>query len=163
MGEYTEILRKPSGFKLNAVALVSGYLTFCRREPGILQILLDIDSDGAILAIIEDQSIRAIDSISTTAPGEFDQVRIRNLASEIKLMVTFHLNEIFRKGVTIPPSKIILSGGCSSDQLLVEALKERFSAEIISPRINKGYLGEEYLENYESASQFLIPLGLAVE
>jgi hypothetical protein len=65
--------------------------------------------------------------------------------------------------VTIPPSKIILSGGCSSDQLLVEALKERFSAEIISPRINKGYLGEEYLENYESASQFLIPLGLAVE
>lgn len=162
MEEYTRLLRKPSGFKLDAVALAAGYLNFCRSEPGKLQILLDVDRDGAVMTILVNGTIRACDRIALAGEGELEISRARQLTSELKLTVNYHLDELFREGITVPPSRIILTGNLAGNRNLLDAIGERFATEIKHPQINEGYFGGQKIDNWERAADFLIPLGLAV-
>ncbi len=164
MADYTSILHQPSGFKLDAVALAIGYLKFCRQEPGDLQILLDLDSDAVVIAVVYRQSLCAIDYLALVAGEDITLDRARPIVTDLRLMVDFHLTELFREGITVPLSKIILSGRWAGQPDLINALTEKFSTEITPAHVNEGYLENNAVADHSlSARQFLIPLGLAVE
>lgn len=164
MDVYSQDLRRPSGFMLNAVALTRGYATFCRLEPGELQVLVDIEADMVTLAIIHRERLYGIGRLEMM-PGERISSDIAGkLASEFKLTLSYHLSELFQDGITVPLSRIILSGYHARDDILAAALGEQFSAEVTLPHFHDGYfqLASDATDRY-SPEQFLIPLGLAVE
>lgn len=157
-------LRQPSGFKLNALALSDGFLTFCRLDPGDLQILLNVDSLRAVIAILYRRKLHAIGRLDT-APGEAVTAESsRRLSQELKVIISYHLAELFREGVTIPLSRIILSGQHAREQSLTAALAETISTEISLPHFQTGYF-QSVLDTVEhdQPEKFLIPLGLALE
>lgn len=161
---YQETLRKPSGFKLDAVALAAGYHAFCRREPGELQVLADLETDRAVVAILHRGKTYAVDYLHM-APGEkLSPAAIRKMAAEFKMMLSFHLAGLFQDGVSVPLSRIVLSGTYARDPLVVTALKEHFTAEIALPHFHEGYFqpAATTIERHPP-ERFLIPLGLAVE
>jgi len=161
---YQTMLRKPSGFKLHAAALADGYWTFCRREPGDLQVLIDVEADTVTLAILYQGKLYGAGSLES-APGDAITSNLaKKLAAELKLMLSFDLSELFQAGITVPVSRIVLSGRHAADELLMTALRERFSMPITRPKFNEGYFqpASETIERY-SPERFLIPLGLALE
>ncbi len=161
---YQATLRKPSGFKLHAAALADGYLTFCRREPGELQVIIDVEADSVTLAILYRDKLFGAGSLESI-PGETMSSAIaKKLAAEFKLMLSFDLSELFQAGITVPVSRIILSGRHAADELLIAALRERFGTPIARPKFNEGYFQpvSETIDRY-SPERFLIPLGLALE
>jgi hypothetical protein len=161
---YQATLRKPSGFKLHAAALADGYLTFCRREPGDLQVLIDVEADTITLAIIYRDKLYGAACLES-APGDtISSAMARKLAAEFKLMLSFDLAELFQAGITVPVSRIVLSGRYAADELLITALRERFSMPIVQPQFNEGYFqpASETIDRYPP-ERFLIPLGLALE
>ncbi|MCP4566585.1 MAG: hypothetical protein GY841_03265, partial [FCB group bacterium] len=92
--KYTDLLRKPSGFKLDAVALADGYLNFCQVEPGDLQVLVNIESESVVLAIIYRQKLRAVGRLEITPGDEITSKTATGLASELKMTVSYHLAEL---------------------------------------------------------------------
>ncbi len=162
--DYRKKLRQPSGFKLNAIALARGYETFCRLDPGELQVLADIETDFIILVILHRGRLYGIGRLET-APGETISPAVASkLAAEFKLTLSYHLAELFQDGITVPVSRIVLSGALARDELLTAALKDRFPAEITLPHFHQGYFqpSDETTEDLHP-EEFLIPLGLAVE
>jgi len=164
MDDYQARLRRPSGFKLNAVAMVDAYLAFCRPEPGDLQVLADIESDGVTLAIIYRRKLHATGRLEM-APGDDISGEIAHaLAVEFKMTISYHLTELFQQGITVPPSHIILSGRHASNALIKEALAKQVSAEITLPSFLDGYFQiENKDDNSIRLESYFIPLGLAVE
>ena len=161
---YQEKLRKPSGFKLHAAALVDGYKAFCRREPGDLQVLADVQSDMVTAAIVYKDKLHAAMRLETT-PGEtISSISAKKLAAELKLTLSFNLAELFAEGITVPISRMILSGRHARDQMIQTALKDQFPSDITLPHFNEGYFQpvSEIIGRYPP-ERFLIPLGLAVE
>ncbi|MCP4566339.1 MAG: hypothetical protein GY841_02030, partial [FCB group bacterium] len=161
--KYTDLLRKPSGFKLDAVALADGYLNFCQVEPGDLQVLVNIESESVVLAIIYRQKLRAIGRLEITPGDEISPKTATGLASELKMTVSYHLAELFQEGITVPPSRIILSGRHARNQTLKAALAEQINTELTLPNINRGIFqpASETIDRHP-AERFLIPLGLAL-
>lgn len=157
-------LRQPSGFKLNALALSDGFLTFCRLDPGDLQILLNVDPLRAVIAILYRRKLHSIGRLDTI-PGEtITAESARRLSQELKVVISYHLAELFREGVTIPLSRIILSGQHARESTLTTALKETISTEIGLPHFQAGYFQSvaDIIEHGQP-ERFLIPLGLALE
>ena len=161
---YQASLRKPSGFKLDAVALADGFRAFCRSEPGDLQVVVDIETDRAIFVILSRERLCAVDRLESAPGMEISSGTARRLAAELKLKLSFHLSELFQDGITIPPSRIVLAGRYARDQLLTAALGEYFTTAVVVPQFHTGYFqpASATLERYHP-EEFLIPLGLAVE
>ena len=161
---YQAMLRKPSGFKLHAAALADGYRIFCRREPGDLQVLIDVEADMVTLAIVYKDKLYGAGSLETIPGDAISSARARKLAAEFKLMLSFELSELFQAGVTVPVSRIVLSGRHAGDELLMTALRERFSTPVVRPQFNGGYFepASDTIDRYPP-ERFLIPLGLALE
>ncbi len=164
IASYQAMLRKPSGFKLHAAALADGYRTFCRREPGDLQVLIDVEPDMVTLAILYQDKLYGAGSLESVPGDSISSAIARKLAAEFKLMLSFDLSELFQAGITVPVSHIVLSGKHAADELLMTALRERFSTPITRPTFNDGYFqpASETIDRYRP-EQFLIPLGLALE
>lgn len=161
---YSENLRKPSGFKLNAVALASGFSAFCRIDPGELQVLADFGPDIVLMAVLHRDKLYSVNYLEIEPSREISSGAARKLAAEFKLTLSYHLAELFQDGITVPLSRIILSGLHARNELLTAALNDQFPAEITLPQFNGGYfqLDSEIDQPYP-LEQFLIPLGLAVE
>jgi len=161
---YQEKLRKPSGFKLDAVALANGYNTFCRIDRGELQVLADIETDMVTLAILNQGKLYGINRLESVPGEEISSDSARKLASEFKLTLSYHQAELFQDGITVPLSRIILSGRHARDEFLTAALKDQFSTEISLPHFHDGYFepASDTIDRYHP-EQFLIPLGLGVE
>jgi hypothetical protein len=161
---YKEFLKKPSGFKLDAVALTRGYLTFCRPEPGDLQVLVNLEPDKVTLAFIYCGRLHATGCLDISPGLGISRDTAKLLASEFQMVLSYRLSELFQEGITIPPSRIILSGRLAQNELLTAAMKKLASAEITLPHIQEGYFQKapETIDRYKP-EQFLIPLGLAVE
>ena len=161
---YQEKLRKPSGFKLDAVALANGYNAFCQADRGELQVLVDIETDMIVMAILHRGKLYGVSRLELSPGEEITSGSARKIASEFKLTLSYHLAELFQDGITVPLSRIILSGRHARDEFLTGALKDRFSTEISLPQFNEGYFepAAETIERYHP-EQFLIPLGLGVE
>jgi hypothetical protein len=162
--EYANGLRKPSGFKLDALALAAGYLTFCRTEPGDLQALIDIDADYAVLGILYKQKLRAVDCLKTPTGEKITATGAERLATELRMTLSYHLAELFREGITVPPSSIILSGRHGDDETLIKSLSRHFTTTITHPHLNEGFFqpASETIDRYRP-EWFLIPLGLTVQ
>lgn len=155
-------LQKPSGFKLDAIALSAGYLTFCRQERGEFHILVNIESDSVAMAVLYKQNIRLI-SRPEIKPGQtIDDERAKKIAAELRIVIDFLLAELFGEGLTIPLSRMILSGEHAANQSLRQALADQLKIEIARPRFNEGYF-KHYDKTLDdnAAERFLIPLGLA--
>ncbi len=160
---YEQQLRKPSGFKLYAAALADGYRAFCRREPGDLQVLIDIEADVITMAVLYKNTLHAARSLETRPGDTITSATARTLAAEFKMMLSFDLSELFQEGITVPLSRIIVSGAHARDDLVLAALRESFATEIARPHFEEGYFQPvaETITRYHP-EQFLIPLGLAV-
>jgi Tfp pilus assembly PilM family ATPase len=161
---YQASLRKPSGFKLDAVALADGFKAFCRSEPGDLHVVVDIENDRTILAILYRERLCAVDRLESALGTDVSSTTARKFAAELKLKLSFHLSELFQDGITVPLSRIVLAGRHARDQLLTAALGEYFTTAIVLPQFHAGYFqpASATLERHHP-EEFLIPLGLAVE
>jgi len=163
IAEYTNRLRKPSGFKLDAVALADGYLHFCRVEPGELQVIANVDVDDILLAVLYKRQLHAIGSMACV-PGEtLSDERAARLAGEMKMTLAFQMAELFNDGITVPISRLILSGQHAENDVLRKALSRQVSGEVDLPHFNTGYFSvpEDTLKICKP-HEFLITLGLAV-
>jgi hypothetical protein len=161
---YQEKLGQPSGFKLDAVALAAGYRTFCRIDPGELKVLANVETDIVTLAILHHGELYSVGRLET-APGEkISEDAAIKLAAEFRITLDYHLGELYQEGITIPISRIVLSGRHACEDNLIIALMEQFSAEIALPHFHEGYFqpASDTIDRYRP-EQFLIPLGLAVE
>ena len=161
---YREKLRRPSGFKLDAVALAQGYLNFCRVSAGDLVALADFESDGITLVLLYRRRLEAIGRMDAVPGDEITVDKARELALEFKITIDFHLAELSGEGITVPLSRIFLCGGHARNDILRAALAEVAPTELVLPEFHEGYFRRtagEQLWNY--LERFLIPLGLAVE
>lgn len=161
---YQMQLRKPSGFKLDAVAMAHGYLAFCRQEPGDLLILVDLEPNAVSLAFLYQRRLEAIGRLELAPGEEMTAEQARKLAAEFKMTVSFHLAELFGEGISVPLSRVILSGRHARNDFLRAALAEVTTADVTLPHFNEGHFqpAAETLDKHHP-EQFLIPLGLAVE
>ena len=161
---YETQLRKPSGFKLDAVAMTAGYLTFCRVEPGDLQVLTNIESDLITISFLYRKKLEAVNRMEVSLNDDLSASEARNLAADFKMTLSFQIAEMFNDGITVPLSRILLCGTYARNDLLKAALAEQFTAEIALPRFHEGYFEpiEGTIGNHRP-EQFIIPLGLAIE
>ncbi|MEE9441953.1 MAG: hypothetical protein V3V99_04730 [candidate division Zixibacteria bacterium] len=157
-------IRRPSGFKLDAVALTAGYLTFCRIEPGDLQALINIESDIITVAYIYKRKLQAIDYLKAEIHDDMSVELARKLAGELRMALSYQQNELFNDGVTIPLSRLIVCGGCARDEIIISAIDEQMAMELTLPKFHEGYF-QSLPDNEKSfpLEMYLIPLGLAVE
>lgn len=161
--DYARLLRKPSGFKLDAVALATGYLTFCRVAPGDLQVLLDIGPESATIALVHNQRLRSLGRLDVPFAAGVTITEANRLGAELKMKLGYLLAELFDEGITVPPARVILSGPFAHDELLVAALAEHVTAEVTRPDFHLGYFQPGVTETVGGRlEEFLIPLGLAV-
>lgn len=164
MDRYQAFLRRPSGFKLNAVAMVDAYLAFCQTVPGDLQVLADIETDSVTIAIVYRRKLHGTGRLELHPGNEISSETAHALAVEFKMTLSYYLTELFQQGITVPPSHIILSGYHAGNSLIAEALARQISAEITLPPFHDGYF---QLDNKDGEpprlERFFIPLGLAVE
>jgi hypothetical protein len=158
--DYSHRLRKPSGFKLDSVALAAGYLTFCRVEPGDLQVLLDIGPENVAIALLHNGRLRSIGRLDAPFASGVTIPGANRLGAELKMKLGYLLAELFDEGITVPVARVIVSGPFAHDELLSTALAEQITAEIARPEFHKGYFPSETTGT--RLEEFLIPLGLAV-
>lgn len=161
MDEYKKKLAQPSGFKLDAVALVDGYLAFCHRDPGELEAILDFSPNRVAIAFIYRDQLFAVASVQFQNAGEASEQSWGQLSSEIKMTLDYQLSRFFEQGITIPLSRIIISGELANHPPLRAALKSCLSTPVGRPRFHDGYF-QTLGEKPEHPERFLIPLGLAV-
>jgi hypothetical protein len=162
--DFHEKLRKPTGFKLDAVALARGYGAFCRQDQGELQVLLDTEIDKAVMAILHRGRLYNVGRLEAVPGIEVSPNIAARMASELKMTVSYQLSELYQNGVTVPLSRVILSGHHARNETLMSVLRERLSTEITLPHFHEGYFEpiSETIDRYDP-EKFLIPLGLAVE
>lgn len=164
IADYHRQMRRPSGFKLNAVAMVDAYLKFCQPEPGDLQLLADLEADTVSLAIVYQRKLRAIGWLDIKLGDTITPGTARTLAVECKLVTGYYLNQLLDDGIGVPLSRVILSGQYADDALIQTSLSDQMAAEIILPPFNPGYFQLENQDEMPShLEKFMIPLGLAVE
>lgn len=156
-------LRKPSGFKLQAAALVDGYNFFCRKEPGDLQAIINIESDTVTLAVMYKCKLYAARNLETAPGDEITPEIARKLAAEFKLILGYDLAELFQDGITVPLSRITVSGQHARNETIISSLAERFTVRIDCPHFEDGYFhpASDTINRYRP-EHFLIPMGLAV-
>lgn len=161
---YREKLCRPSGFKLDAVALAHGYLNFCRASAGDLVALADFESDGVTLVLLHRRRLEAIGRMEAIPGDEITVDKAKELAFELQITVAFHLAEQFGEGITVPLSKIFLCGRHARNDILRAALAEVAPAELALPEFHEGYFRRAAAQqSWDHLERFLIPLGLAVE
>lgn len=161
--EYERRLRKPSGFKLDAVALAAGYLAFCRVAPGDLQVLIDVGPENATIALIHNRRLCSVGRLDAPFTSGMTIASANRLGAELKMKLGYLLAELFDEGITVPAARVILSGPFAGDELLQAALAEHVSAEVTRPEFHPGYFQPEAAEEFAGRlDRFLIPLGLAV-
>jgi len=160
---YAQRLRRPSGFKLHAAALVNGRNAFCRPEPGDLQALIDIETDTAAVAVMYKDKLCAARNLETVPGDDIAPTTAKKLAAEFKLMLSFDLSELFQDGITVPLSRITVSGRHARDEAIMTALAERFTVRIARPHFNERHFqpASDTIERYHP-ERFLIPMGLAL-
>jgi hypothetical protein len=160
---YQDKLCKPSGFKLDAMALAAGYSAFCRVDPGDLQVLANIEAETVTMAILHRGKLYSAGHLESAPGKQLSSDGVERLASEFKMTLSFHLAEIFQDGITVPLSKVILSGSHAHNENLMSAIKNRFSTEVILPHFHEGYFqpASETIDRHRP-EQFLIPMGLAL-
>ena len=161
--EYSHRLRKPSGFRLNSVALARGYLTFCRRDQEDLQILVDVDCDGCIMTTLYKNSIYGINRLTTLIDEKDMDSQALQLAREIKMTIAFQLARLVQDDIAIEPGQLTLSGKLAESDLFFDTLKNNLSLKVARPVFNLDHFQptETTIDKY-SPALFLIPLGLAV-
>ncbi len=160
---YARRLRKPSGFKLYAAALADGYHAFCRKEPGDLQVLIDIEADSVTLAVTYKDRLYAARNLECIPGEDITAQTARKLAAEFKMMLSFDLTELFQDGITVPLSRITVTGRHARNEAIMTALTERFTTRIARPHFEDGYFqpASNTIRRYHP-ERFLIPLGLAL-
>ncbi len=161
MVQFERRLRKPSGFRLNGIALAAGYRAFCRQLPGDIQLLCDVENDTAILVVLYKKAVYAICRLETV-PGENPAEKTaQRLAREMKMTISYQLARCFQDGITVPPSRLILCGGLARNEILMEEIAGSVSMPVTLPEFNAGYFAGARVNGHR-LEEFLIPLGLAV-
>ncbi|MCK5125225.1 MAG: hypothetical protein KAR42_03125 [candidate division Zixibacteria bacterium] len=157
-------LRKPSGFKLDAVAMTQGYLSFCRVEAGDLQVLANVEPDLITFSFLYRKKLEAVSRMEIEIDDAIGIEQAKNLAADFKMTISFKIAELFTEGITVPLSRVLLCGSLARNKIIQAAIAEQFSIDITLPQFHEGYFDppEDTLDKYQP-EQFIIPLGLAVE
>lgn len=157
-------IRKPSGFKLDAVALTAGYLKFCRIEPGDFQALINIEPDIITIVMLYKQKLQSVSYLKAQINDDVSNESTQRLAGELKMALGFQQNELFNDGITIPVSHLFVCGGCARNETIVSAINEQIGMGLSLPKFHEGYF--QSLSDSEKSfplEKYLIPLGLAIE
>ncbi len=164
MDDFKKIFRPPSGFKLDAVALVDGYLAFCQRDPGELEAILELDENRVAIGFVYRDHLYGVADLQFQCDPDNDNRHWSMMATEIKMMLDFQLSRFFDEGITVPLSRVIVSGRLANHNQLRTRLDDLLATPISLPRFHKGYFQPlaDKLDDLHP-EQFLIPLGLAVE
>jgi hypothetical protein len=157
-------LRRPSGFKLDAVALTAGYLTFCRIEPGNLQALINIEPDTITIVFIYKKKLQSVSYLKSNIDDDMSDESAQRLAGELKMALGFQQSELFNDGITIPVSHLFICGGCARNEIVTSAINEKMRMGLTLPKFHEGYF-QSLSDNEKSfpLEKYLIPLGLAIE
>jgi hypothetical protein len=163
IASYRKESQRPIRFKTSAKALADGYLAFCRAESGELQVLANFDCDAVSLAFIHKGKLYSLARLDSPPGSELSPEAARRLAMEFKMLLSFQQAGLFRDGITVPPSHLIMAGTLAADPRLRESLTALVHAPIILPPYNRAcFRLADHPDNPPALEKFLVPLGLTV-
>lgn len=146
------------GYQSRAVALGQGYLAFCRRHPGELLCIVDLDKAGTSICFIFREHVVSVGHLPACDGDLSDDKSVRRLAVELKTVINFRLMSLASDGISVPMSVLILTGE-DVDERVRKIFGELFPSGVVEPQINRSFLGENVTADIP-AERYLVALGL---
>jgi len=149
-------------YEMRAVALGKGYINFCHSEQRELVCLTDFYNNAASIAFIFEQNIIGVAFLPT---GRFDpetEEGLKKMAVELKTVISFKLASFFEEGI-VPPLSTLLVSGNSSDNQIINILKQHFQIAVTKPRTDNRFLAETLTVKDVVIEDYLVAMGLTVD
>lgn len=144
-----------------AVALGYGYLGFCRPAGGEFVCLADFTARQASLCFVYKGRIIGLGHLGSDYMNTDDTAGLRRLGIEFKTVVSFQSAGLFSRGVSVPLSRILVTGDASGR--IAEELAGHFTAQVDHPQINPGFFSDPAKTPQRPLGDYLVALGLTIE
>jgi hypothetical protein len=143
------------------VALGYGYLGFCRPAGGEFVCLADFAAHQASLCFVYKGRVIGTGYLGNDHLNIEDAAGLRRLGIEFKTVVSFQSASLFERGVSVPLSRILITGDTSGR--IAEELAGHFTAQVDRPRINPGFFSDPARTPDRPLGDYLVALGLTIE
>lgn len=147
--------------RLRAVALGYGYLGFCRPAGGEFVCLADFADTQASLCFVYKGRVIGLGYLGSEYMNTGDVSGLRRLGIEFKTVVSFQSDGLFERGVSVPLSRILITG--DNDGRIAEELAGHFTAQVDHPQINPGFFSDPAKSPSRPLGEYLVALGLTLE
>lgn len=146
-------------FLARSAALGQGYTAFCRMSGGELHGLIDLGETELSLCLLYRGEITLLGHLKLDRYDATSESSIRRLAMEIKTLVSFKLASLAEMGLTLPMSRLTLSG--ELPDALVDQLTRYFPTGLGKAEINPSFLSDS-VDTSQRPELYLPALGMAV-
>lgn len=157
---FEDKLRRPSGYKLRALAMADGYANFCWREGGEFICLLDLSPSIVSYCFINNGRPIFIGSIDGESTKDSDNKKMSELfLSDLKATIQFQTDNLFKAGYSAPLSLVVVSGLLAGKESN-EIIEKKLGLRTISPTFKTALFDPELVDR---AGHYLVSLGLTVD
>ncbi|MBD3403250.1 hypothetical protein GF420_10180 [candidate division GN15 bacterium] len=151
----------PDSYRMRAAALASGWLAYCRSEPGDLICLAEVGPDGVSVCFIYQKRVISLTSLGAAPDILATEQGCKHLAIELRTIANFKLAELAEQGISVPLAKLILAG--SIEDGLMPHFTRLFPTGVVRPRLNEAFLQDRSQIGDIAPESFLVALGLTVD
>jgi hypothetical protein len=144
-----------------SIALARGYRAFCRTGGGDLICLADVVDNEISVAVLYRNKPAASAFLNLNGIDLTRETNCRQFAIELKTVVNFRLSALADQGVTVPLSRLLISGESVSDTA-VAMLETLFPCGVRRPEFNMAYFENSDEVRGQLSDSCLAALGLAV-
>jgi len=150
---------RPSGFKLRAWALASGYRHYCWKEGGELICLVAFDGPAVSYCFLKDLAPVHLGCLENKSAVGSESKRTTPCLTDLAATINYQLAGMFRDGCTAPLSLIVVSGRDASPEVTAE-LENIIGVRCCLPTPKTALFSPEVAFR---AGKFLVSLGLTVD
>lgn len=144
-----------------SIALARGYRAFCRPPGGDVICLADVVDNEVSVAILYRNKPAASAFLNLGGADFAVEADCRRFAIELKTVVNFRLSALADQGVTVPLSKLLISGESVTDTA-VGMLETLFPCGVRRPDFNMAFFDNSEELRSQLSDSCLAALGLAV-
>ncbi len=142
-----------------SAALGRGYKAFCRTSGGELHGLIDLSETELSLCLLYRGEITLLGHLTLDTYDATSESSIRRLAMDIKTLVSFKLASLAEMGLTLPMSRLTLSGDLPD--ALFDQLTRYFPTGLGKAEVNPSFLSDS-VDTAQRPELYLPALGMAV-
>jgi len=149
-------------FGARGAALGKGYTRFGRSVGSDFICLADFADDEASICFLFKRNIIGITGWTVDKSALIATETPEHLVAEFKTVIGFRLDSLFSNGITVPLTRILVSGEGISERLC-SYLSNYFSWPVEKPELNRGFIGNRHQGDNIPLENYLVALGLTVE